>query len=158
MTYYVHAMYLCFHTDDVHGTCSGYGTCCPPIPLLHRGGSIRCSPGRLLICTAPALFHLPSASKEWKNAVTCKLQDRPSLRRPPVLLSVLQLLRGAELAHQGADGGRWSGKAIWTFANTLSLRRSRWKHGGQGTPCPVVPGRKHDSQSPTIPHVYSAPK
>jgi hypothetical protein len=52
----------------------------PVIPLLHRGGSIRCSPGRLLICKTPALFHLPSASQGWKNAVTCKLQDRPSLR------------------------------------------------------------------------------
>ncbi len=64
----------------------------PAIPLLHRGGSIRCSPGRLLICMTPALFRLPSASQGWKNAVTCKLQDRPSLRSPPLQLSVLQLL------------------------------------------------------------------
>ena len=39
MTYTVHTMYIRSHTNDVHGTSSGYHTCCPPIPLLHRGGS-----------------------------------------------------------------------------------------------------------------------
>ncbi len=36
----------------------------------------------------------------------------------------------AQVANQGAYGGRWSGQVVWTIPNTLPLRGSWQEHGG----------------------------
>ncbi len=73
--------------------------------------------GRLLVCQSPAFLHVRSASEGWKISLKSNLKNRPwwHSKHP----GFLQYLWRAQVADQGASGGRWSDQTIRTISNPL---------------------------------------